>query len=508
MKGNKLSFESENLVVDYISLNIQGWFDVKPIAKYLFQEFDFNSSIFSTGRVKTLNYDHRNMYSVSFRQQEYHPEFKSFWEGTQMIFSGEHAAEFYRLIKAQEFQWSILNLEKTSLGRFDIHYFLITESGNRNNLVQDFFLKSKDRAKAEGIAATSDSKLLKIGHRSSPNHYRVYLKEKILRKSVYDELVYGLEFELEMKGKTIKQFQNLLLSNSLEDMKNFEKHVSHHFYRYSLKRLDLSTHCTHWLVNSYRTKLREKESDHLLVTDYITKTPLKSFSEKESLFRLFQLLAFIRTNKVKPQKEEYVGKQTYYSLEFRLSDYLQFIEMTGIGGKGQSRRKKIKDDLMSLQGLNPLVKNFSRQEFQSYVIFPAIEVIKKGKFLVVEMSMAKQLYHYQYPYVLPRSFFRSKNKYDLQVKIEVLKTFCSKDIKKKFNVDSFLQQFSISNRKIKKIKNLLLKAVSDLDEFIEPTFEITKKNGSIFETKQLSLQSIKQARIISFNESINLLKLE
>ena len=39
MKQNKLSFESEKLVVDYISFNIQGLIDrkqVKRIAKYLF----------------------------------------------------------------------------------------------------------------------------------------------------------------------------------------------------------------------------------------------------------------------------------------------------------------------------------------------------------------------------------------------------------------------------------------------------------------------------------------
>jgi len=136
----------------------------------------------------------QNTYRVSFRQQEYNPEYKSFWQGTQMIFTGKNAAQFYRLIKAQEFQWSILNLENTNLGRFDIHYFLISELANQTNLVQDFFLKSKDRAQAEGIVATSDSKLLKIGHRSSPNHYRVYLKEKKVKRLVYDELVYGLQF--------------------------------------------------------------------------------------------------------------------------------------------------------------------------------------------------------------------------------------------------------------------------------------------------------------------------
>jgi len=299
----------------------------------------------------------------------------------------------------------------------------------------------------------------------------------------------------------------LLLSNNLEDIQKFETHLSHHFYRYSLTRLDLSTSCTHWLVNSYRTKLREHKPDHLLVTDYITHTPLKSFAEKESFFRLFQLIAFLRTNKINPKKQEYVGGQTYYSLEFLLSDYLQFIKMTGIGGKGQSRREKIKDGLINLQGLNPLVRDFSNHEFQSFVIFPTINIIKQGKFLIVKMSIAKQLFYYQYPYVLPRSFLRYKNKYDLQVKLELLKSFCSLSIKKQIHVEKFIKQFSIPNQRIKEIKILLLKALKDLDEFIEPTFEIIKINGSIFTTNQLTLQSIKQSRIISFKESITIPKL-
>jgi len=139
--------------------------------------------------------------------------------------------------------------------------------------VEDFFFKSRERALADGVDATSDSKILKIGHRKSPNYYRVYLKEKVLRKSVYDQIVYGLEFELELKGNSIKKFEGLLLSNSLVDIKKFE----HHFLRYSLTRLDLTTSCTY----SYRKKLREKKSEHFLVTDYLRKTPLENFAEKE-----------------------------------------------------------------------------------------------------------------------------------------------------------------------------------------------------------------------------------
>lgn len=44
----EISFESENLVVDYVALNISGVKDPKPIAEYLSYSFGFNS-IFKKG---------------------------------------------------------------------------------------------------------------------------------------------------------------------------------------------------------------------------------------------------------------------------------------------------------------------------------------------------------------------------------------------------------------------------------------------------------------------------
>ena len=69
--ANKLSFESEKLVVDYISFNIQGLVDrkqVERIAKYFFQTLGFNSTFAkgSTGKEEDLFFDFRNQYRVSF----------------------------------------------------------------------------------------------------------------------------------------------------------------------------------------------------------------------------------------------------------------------------------------------------------------------------------------------------------------------------------------------------------------------------------------------------------
>ena len=59
MIKNKLSFESENLVVDWIGFNIQGLLnpkEVEIIANYLFRNFGFNCTfaIGSDGKEKIL----------------------------------------------------------------------------------------------------------------------------------------------------------------------------------------------------------------------------------------------------------------------------------------------------------------------------------------------------------------------------------------------------------------------------------------------------------------------
>ena len=81
MKQNKLSFESEKLVVDYISFNIPGSNNTESIAKYLFEKFNFNST-FAKGQNGTTYdwfYLNRNQHQVSFRELEYDPSSKSFW---------------------------------------------------------------------------------------------------------------------------------------------------------------------------------------------------------------------------------------------------------------------------------------------------------------------------------------------------------------------------------------------------------------------------------------------
>ena len=66
MSRNKLNFTSENLVVDWISFNIQGLRDPKKIGDRLFSYF--NVSITMDDQSKIKFYDRRNRYNVSIRE--------------------------------------------------------------------------------------------------------------------------------------------------------------------------------------------------------------------------------------------------------------------------------------------------------------------------------------------------------------------------------------------------------------------------------------------------------
>ncbi len=72
MNQNKLTFESEGLIVDYISFNIEGLVDkieLERIANYLFQNFGFNSTfaLGLDGKEETLFDYPKNKYHIYLR---------------------------------------------------------------------------------------------------------------------------------------------------------------------------------------------------------------------------------------------------------------------------------------------------------------------------------------------------------------------------------------------------------------------------------------------------------
>ena len=111
---NKLTFNDEKLVVDWIGFNIQGLLNrkqVERIAKYLFENLRFNSTfaLGSDGKQETLFYNVKNKYQVYFRAYKYSD---IYWDGIKIDFSGRNSHQFYKLIAANQVNWEILNHKK------------------------------------------------------------------------------------------------------------------------------------------------------------------------------------------------------------------------------------------------------------------------------------------------------------------------------------------------------------------------------------------------------------
>jgi DNA relaxase NicK len=158
----------------------------------LFEKVNFNST-FAKGQNETPKswfYLPVNRHQVSFRQLEYDPLSKSFWEGTTIHFSGINAAQFYKIIQAQKFDWNILKSKNASLGRIDLHYFRKSKITDQSDQLELFMEKCsqriRDKSKRRKVkwGLESSGLVLRIGNRSSSNYYRVYQKQN------------GLQFEL------------------------------------------------------------------------------------------------------------------------------------------------------------------------------------------------------------------------------------------------------------------------------------------------------------------------
>lgn len=116
-----VNFNSENLKLDYLSLNLQlnirRW--IEQIAAYLGKTLHYKSTLFDQSSKKRY-------LLVENNQNGYSPEFvvisNKHWKGSILRFRGRHAQWFYDDLKSQKLDWYIFDLEYTNLGRIDLCY--------------------------------------------------------------------------------------------------------------------------------------------------------------------------------------------------------------------------------------------------------------------------------------------------------------------------------------------------------------------------------------------------
>jgi hypothetical protein len=121
------------------------------------------------------------------------------------------------------------------------------------------------------------------------------------------------------------------------------------------------------------------------------------------------------------------------------------------------------------------------------------------------MAIGEEFYFYQYPFFFLNSFLIYKNKYDLEIKLQLIESFSQVELEKRFPVEKFLNQFSVFNKDLTKIKKQLIEPFFELEgyELIKNKFILTSKNGSLNrEITHLSPRLLSRSEFLYFWEKI------
>jgi hypothetical protein len=489
------NFQFENLVVDWISFNIQGLLDPRTIADRFSRYFTPHVLI---DDVPTIGFHGlKKKYKVSVR---HYTGSKGYWVGSQIIFSGKDAAYFYKLLKTEKFDWSLLkfDLQTLSLGRIDLCFSRPNDLNHTSKSFDAFLVDSRTQIQNHTntqhirLQDFPNGKVLKINRRNNSLHYQIYQKDE------------GVRFELEFKHRQTKSVQNYLFHNRLDV---FEQKLVLQYFKYSGQVLRLDYQYTDWIVDFRRRYILVKPSNPSLLTSYL-KNQIMAEEKEKRLFHLLQFLSFIKSlelNPFKDCKKLRVKKQNYYRLKFPLSKFVRF---TGIQISNQSDRIKLIEYFKQLHKLDPIVKEFSDGAFRSYVCFLYADCDNpSGKSWVIEVFAAEELFWFPYPFQLPKSFLISRHKNDLRLKVLFMKSLAVSKQEKILNLEKFFNTINVRNDQLIKIKESMIQLLQELvkDKIIHNQLEIVfksdkKKDGLI---KILTASDItRRIKYLKFTENI------
>lgn len=168
------TFQSQNLIVDYIAFKFQSsnQSTKAEVANYLFK-LGFNSyqesSKFAKQIKQPILQNTDNSFQVSFVLDNPH------WDGILLHFSESNAARFYFLSTQNLIDWTIFS--SAILSRFDLYYSrenTISDKISTTDFLTDSYIKLKQTTKTLKLEKNSKGMSLKIGNRQSNNCSCIY----------------------------------------------------------------------------------------------------------------------------------------------------------------------------------------------------------------------------------------------------------------------------------------------------------------------------------------------
>ncbi len=154
-----------------------------------------------------------------------------------------------------------------------------------------------------------------------------------------------------------------------------------------------------------------------LSTSYLTEKPKNDLVKVEFLYRLIQLIHYLKTLESSYQFI-LMGDRTYRVFKFPVNHFLEFIAKPK---NNHYQIRKLVKFLDSLQEIKPILEYFSDGGFRKYVVFPYLKFERK-KCWWVEFSICQELNLYRYPFHLPGKFLNYRDNFELKVKFLVLQT--------------------------------------------------------------------------------------
>jgi hypothetical protein len=478
MNPNKLTFESEDLIVDWISFKFQYLDNINmmQIANYLLK-LGFNSYQ-ESGKLaqpikESILVSPQNKFQALFITEG------AYWEGTTLHFSGSNAFVFYMFVQKELIHWTIFS--SAILSRFDLYYSRKNKKEDKTSTRE--FLENSQRdlnQSGRNVSLEKNSKgfILRIGNRRTNNYFRIYEKEN------------SLKFEHEMKGKFLRKYHKLLISNRKQE---FEQELCSHFLLSFGKLFSLNFNYPYldWLVIKLRPTRKQRMFQQGLHSDYIKSEILM---DTAAFVSLLQLLNFARSL---DYEVEYLGSTAYRKVVFKLRDFYKFQDPS-VQSESQYQSRKIKEFFQQLQaGL--YATSFSDHEFQSLVIIPQIKFEKCSKHWIGKVWLVEELFFYKYPFYLPNFFQQKLTKHELEVCFKMFQVFTSVSVEKKIHVQDFFKSYpsALNNQQKTKLKKCFIELVQILENsgLIESKYKIIFK-GILHETQTLTSRNISEGFVI------------
>ena len=474
MTSKSLNFQSQNLVVDWISFKFQeSHYDLNKIAKYLFK-LGFNSYQ-QSGKLskpvpERILVNSKNQFSILFVNDH------SYWKGTLLQFSGLNARRFYFLAKQNTIDWKIF--DKATLSRFDIYYS--RENNKLDKISSEDFLEScyqkiKQTNKNVTLGKNKRGLILKIGNRKSNNYSRIYQEKK------------SLKFEYEMKGRSLEKSYNLLVLNNFEEM---ELNLTKRFLSYFGKLLPLQNSYLDWLVFKLRPIRKQNNFQLGLNSDYIRS---EIEINPKNLIQFIQFLNYAQNLDYTIADWDGVA---YRKVTFIVRDFITYQNPT-ISSKNRYQLQKTKEFFRDLL-TGAIIDSFQNDCFRTLIAIPRIEykVCSKQKYLIANVWMVNKLFYYKYPYYFPNFFNIKLNKYQFEVRFKFIQVFSFINIEKVFWVSEFIPS-KISNQRKASIKKYFIEVIELLQNYdlIEDNYRYMSQ-GKIYKTSKLDVKNIFEGFIL------------